>query len=71
MEGTPVVGVAPGVPEPTHRKPSPWIATSSVLPVFCSEPALMMLSIEPTSTPRPICCGLVPAVGARLRRSRR
>ena len=47
-------------PEATLKKPSPWIATSSGLPVACIVPPVIRLSIEPRPTPRPTCAAFVP-----------
>jgi hypothetical protein len=44
----------------TAKKPSPWIATSSGLPVDCRAPPVIMLSIEPRPTPRPTWAAFVP-----------
>ncbi len=53
---------AVGLPLATARKPSPWIATSVAVPVDSTPPAVMLLSIEPTWTPRPTWSGFVPAL---------
>src|SRR5438067_11601865 len=47
-------------PLPTRKKPSPWMARSSGLPVCWIAPAPIWLSIAPSWTPRPICIGFVP-----------
>src|SRR5918998_658622 len=55
------VGTAGGAPPvPTRNQPSPWTARSSALPVVCSAPPCMRLSIEPSCTPRPTWRALEP-----------
>src|SRR3954447_26322306 len=59
--GVATVGLpATGVPAPVRNQPSPWIATSSALPVACTAPPLIMLSIVPSVTPSPTCAELAP-----------
>src|SRR3954468_20135844 len=54
------VGTAGAVDEPIRNQPSPEIATSNVLPVVCSAPPVIRLSIEPAPEPRPTCAALEP-----------
>ncbi len=49
-----------GAPGPTSKKPSPWIATSSGLPVVWTAPEVIRLSTEPRPTPRPTWAALEP-----------
>src|SRR5512133_3866307 len=52
-----------------NQLPSLWRATSSGLPVVCRAPVDMLLSIEPSWTPRPIWMAFEPpcaAFGAAL-----
>src|SRR3954451_23243667 len=59
--GVATVGLpATGVPPPVRNQPSPWMATSSALPVACTAPPLIMLSIVPSVTPSPTCAELAP-----------
>src|SRR4051795_1313443 len=59
--GTAAVGLpATGTPLPARNQPSPWTATSSALPVAWMAPELIMLSMEPRATPRPIWAALEP-----------
>ncbi len=44
----------------TRKKPSPWIITSSGLPVDCEAPPVIRLSIEPSVTPRPTWAAFAP-----------
>src|SRR5947208_1489571 len=59
--GVAAVGLpAVGVPAPVRNQPSPWMATSSALPVAWTAPPVIRLSIEPSVTPRPIWAELAP-----------
>ena len=57
-------GAVPGVGGvfDTRNQPLPVIATSYGLPVDWKAPLVMMLSIEPSWTPRPIWADLAPAL---------
>ncbi len=44
----------------TRKKPGPVMATSNTLPVDCSDPPCIRLSIEPSVTPRPIWAAFAP-----------
>src|SRR3954454_4435716 len=60
--GVPTVGLpAVCVPLPVRNQPSPWMATSSALPVAWTAPLVMMLSIVPSVTPRPTWAEFWPA----------
>src|SRR3954462_5712755 len=62
MAGVPAVGLpAVGLPAPERNQPSPWMATSSALPVVWMAPLVMRLSIVPSATPRPIWAAFAPA----------
>src|SRR4051795_6122271 len=61
MAGVPAVGLpAVGLPAPERNQPSPWMATSSALPVVWMAPLVIRLSIVPSPTPRPIWAALAP-----------
>src|SRR3954454_5839078 len=61
MAGATAVGLpAVGLPAPERNQPSPWMATSSALPVVWIAPLVMRLSIVPSATPRPIWAALEP-----------
>src|SRR3954463_11367973 len=61
MAGVPAVGLpAVGLPAPARNQPSPWMATSSALPVVWMAPLVIRLSIVPSPTPRPIWAALAP-----------
>src|SRR3954463_5200761 len=61
MAGVPAVGLpAVGLPAPARNQPSPWMATSSALPVVWMAPLVIRLSIVPSVTPRPIWAELAP-----------
>jgi hypothetical protein len=54
--------VPDGLPSPIWKNPSPWMATSSGLPVVWTAPLVIRLSIEPRPTPRPTWAPLEPPV---------
>src|SRR3954453_17133849 len=61
MAGVPAVGLpAVGLPAPERNQPSPWMATSSALPVVWIAALVMRWGMGPGGPRRPIWAALEP-----------